>query len=130
MYLSLSLSSMRNEKEKRMKPGCFDRRKHTQQRCSRPQNPSQCPFFSQSSPLVDTPTGDAFLASPAPSDILFPLRHTGVHVEPAIVAFDSCVQILRGARFCHCALNPVLKPDYSCLSRYVPYRYHIDSHIS
>jgi hypothetical protein len=76
--MSFITLAVRKEKEKRMKPGCFDSRKHMQQSCSRPPNPSLCPFFSQSSPLVDTPTGDVFLANPAPSDILFPLHLAGV----------------------------------------------------
>jgi hypothetical protein len=90
--MNMSFLSVTNEKEERMKPGCFDRRKPMQRRCSRPQNPSLCPFFSRSFPLVDTPTGDAFLANQDPSDILFPLQLTGV--EPAIGVVDSLVQIL------------------------------------
>jgi hypothetical protein len=64
--------AVKKEKEKHMKPGCYDRRKHMQQRCSRPRNPFLCPFFSQSFPLLDTPTGDAFLANPALLDICSP----------------------------------------------------------
>jgi hypothetical protein len=106
--MSFITLALRKEKEKHMKSGCFDRRKHMQQRCSRPQNPFLCPFFSRSSPLVGTPTGDAFVAIQAPLGILFPL-HT-----------------LRGWLLVMPFSFPFLKPVYSFLSKDLSYHISIE----